>query len=140
MKILRSVVFTLGLLLAVSAAHAQSATVAAHVPFDFIVGKQVYPAGNYRLSPNGIGDKALVIRNTDESMSGITLTSSCAKLQPAAKTVLVFHRLGNQYFLDQMWVEGSSTGRQFRKSPIETELARNSNDREEVTLAALIVH
>lgn len=138
MKILRSVVFTFGLLLAVSAAHAQSLALSANVPFDFIVGKQVYPAGNYQLSSGNSTGSAIIIRNTDDSISSITLTQSCLKASPAEKTVLTFHRLGNEYFLDQVWVEGRESGRQFFRSPIETQMARNHNDRETVMVAALI--
>ena len=138
MKILRSVVFTLGLLLAVSAAHAQSLALSANVPFDFIVGKQVYPAGNYQLRSLNPSESAIIIRNTDDSISSITLTQSCLKTSPAEKTVLMFHRLGNEYFLDQVWVEGSENGRRFFRSPIETQMARNHNEHEAVIVAALI--
>jgi len=141
MKILRSFVCTLGLLLAVSAARAQSVPVSAKVPFDFIVGKQVFPAGNYLLSPGNSTGEAVVIRNTDESTYiGIALTQSCSKSSLAEKTALMFHRVGNLYFLEQVWVEGWQSGRQFRQSPIETQMARNHNDREEIIVAALITH
>jgi len=141
MKILRSVVCTLGLLLAVSAARAQSVPVSANVPFDFVVGKQVFPAGNYLLSPGNSTGEAVVIRNTNEATySSIIVTQSCLKSSPAEKTALMFHRVGNLYFLEQVWVEGWQSGRQFRKSPIETQMASNHNDREEVIVAALITH
>ena len=138
MKILRAVVCTLGLLLSVSAAHAQSFALSADVPFDFIVGKQVYPAGNYQLRSLNSPESAIIIRNTDDSSSSITLTQSCLKTSPAEKTVLMFHRLGNEYFLDQVWVAGRESGRRFFRSPIETQMARNYNDREAVIVAALI--
>src|SRR6516165_9168510 len=47
MKYLRSAVFALGLLLVVSATQAQQVRVKAEIPFDFVVGNQVLPAGEY---------------------------------------------------------------------------------------------
>src|SRR5215469_13958893 len=136
MKVLRSVVFALGLLLVVSAAHAQSGAVSANIPFDFIVGKQVYPAGNYLLRPWGTVHGDILIQNRDESRDSRVLTEDCTKLGEAEKTVLIFHRYGDQYFLEQVWIEGNTIGRQFRKSKIETQLAKNHQDREEVNVAA----
>ena len=137
MKVLRSVVFALGLLLVVSAAHAQSATVSANIPFDFIVGKQVYPAGNYLLSPGWTVHGSILIQNRDESREGTVLIEPCEKFEAAEKTVLIFHRYDDQYFLEQVWIEGHTIGRQFPKSKIETHLlAKNHQDREEVNVAA----
>ena len=140
MKALRSVVFALGLLLVVSAARAQSSAVSARVPFDFIVNNHLYAAGDYMLSPDGMTNPSVVIRNTDDQSAGVVLTRSCEKSKPAEKTVLIFQRYGDQYFLDQVWTEGSTRGRQFPKSKIETQLAMNHADSEKVIVAALITH
>ena len=140
-KALHCVVFGLGLLLIVPAAHAQSSTVSAHVPFDFIVGEQVYSAGNYMLSPEGMITSSILIRNTDDGKAGLVLTQSCENLHRAAKTVLIFHRYSDQYFLEQVWVEGNTRGRQFPKSPIERKLlALNHQADDEVIVAALVTH
>src|SRR5215470_6633021 len=138
MKALRSVVFALGLLLVVSAAHAQSGRVSARVPFDVIVNNHLYAAGDYMLSPDGMTNPSVLIRNTDDQKAGLVLTRSCEKSKPAEKTVLIFQRYGDQYFLDQVWTEGSTRGRQFPKSKIETQLAMNHQDREEVIVAGLV--
>ena len=135
------VVFSLGLLLIVPAAHAQSSTVSAHVPFDFIVGEDVYSAGNYRLNPEGMATSSVLIRNTDDRKGRLVLTQSCENLRPAAKTVLIFHHYGDQYFLEQVWVAGDTRGREFRKSPIERKLlALNHQADDEVIVAALVTH
>ena len=150
MKALRSVVFALGLLLVVSAAHAQSGAVSARVPFDFVLGKQVYSAGDYLLSSDSDGTahlyaylrrhgyESIMIRNTDESKDGMVITRPCKRLEKAGKTVLIFHRYGDQYFLYEAWTEGSTLGRRFPKSKIESQLAKSNTDREVVMIAALI--
>ena len=134
---LRTVLFALGLLLVVSAAHAQSAAVSANIPFDFIVGKQAYPAGNYLLRPWGTVHGDILIHNRDESRDGTVLTEACEKVGEAEKTVLIFHRYGDQYFLEQVWIEANTIGLQVPKSKIETQLVgKNHQDREEVNVAA----
>ena len=125
MKVLRSFVLALGLLLVVSAAHAQSGAVAANVPFDFVVGNEVYPAGNYLLRPWGAVRGSILIQNRDESRYRMVSTRVCQKLARAEKTVLIFHRYGDQYFLEQVTHEGNTIGRQFLKSNIEAQLANN---------------
>jgi len=99
MKNFRFAIFALSLLLVVSAARAQTTNVAARIPFDFVVGSQVLPAGDYTLRSTGMTGGALVIHNSDGTATQTTLTNSNEKLNPAEKTVLVFHRLGGQYFL-----------------------------------------
>ena len=148
MKAWRSVVFALGLLLVVSAAQAQSGAVSARVPFDFAVGNQVYSAGDYLLSSMGTehlyaylrrhGYENTLIRNTGESKDGMVLTRPGERLDKAQKTVLIFHRYGDQYFLDQVCIEGNTIGRQLPKSKIETQLAKNHTDREVVMVTALV--
>jgi hypothetical protein len=51
--------------------------------------------------------------------------------------MLIFRRVGDQYFLAEIWVEGNSLGRALPKSPVETQMAMNHKDGESVILAAL---
>ncbi|MGA2150110.1 MAG: hypothetical protein ABSH49_34725 [Bryobacteraceae bacterium] len=39
--------------------------------------------------------------------------------------VLVFHRVGQEYFLAQIWAGGGPTGRALPPSPLEKELAQS---------------
>lgn|SRR5215469_6495043 len=141
MKALRSVIPTLGMLLVVSGAHAQSDTVSVRVPFDFIVGKQVYSAGNYLFSSQARSIQAVFIRSTDDRKVGLVLTQNCQKFNPAAKTMLTFDRYGDQYFLKQIWMQGNTRGREFPKSPIEKKLlALNRQEHDEVIVAGLVIY
>lgn len=140
MKTLRSAIFALGLLLVVSGAHAQSIHVSGKVPFDFVVGKQTLPAGQYSVQSLERSPDALNIRNTDENISSLTLTYHAEKLNPSNKTVLVFHRFGEQYFLAEIWVEGSSRGIEIPRSKLETQMAKNQTLGSDVIVAANITH
>ena len=61
-------------------------------------------------------------------------------ISPTEVTVLVFQRLGDNYFLSQVWTEGSSSGREFPKSKREVQLAKNNSKPELVIVAANISH
>jgi len=140
MKNLRSILFVFAVLLTAAAAQAQQTNVMAKVPFDFVVGDQVYSAGEYNLKSMLDSGVAIRVNNLEESTSGIVLSSACSANAPAASSKLVFHRLGDHYFLYQIWQEGSSTGRQFGVSKVEVQLAQNHEKPELVIVAANIAH
>lgn len=138
MKTLRFAMFALGFLVVVSAAQAQTTYLKANVPFDFVVGGQSLPAGEYSLRSLGMTSEVLAIHNDDQSDTQWALSYACEKLEPATKSVLVFRRVGDQYFLSRIWIAGNNRGREFPMSAIEKQLAMNHHDREEVIVAALI--
>jgi hypothetical protein len=70
----------------------------------------------------------------------MTLSHTCSSAQPAPGTKLVFQRLGNNYFLYQIWTDGNSTGREFRMSKTQVQLAKNDSKPELVIVAANISH
>jgi len=140
MKNLRSVLLALTVLLLATAAQAQTTNVKASIPFDFVVGDHAYTAGEYTAKSMSESSSAIRIDNGDESEKGITLSNECQKGQPATQTTLVFQRLGNNYFLYQIWTEGNSLGRQLRVSKKEAQLAKNDSKPELVIVAANIAH
>ena len=126
MKYLRSILFVFTALLLATAAQAQSTNVTASVAFDFVVADHAYPAGDYAvksISDNGV---PILIRNQDQAEKGVALSIACSSVKPSSTTKLVFHRMGGQYFLYQVWTEGNTIGREFPTSKTEIQLARNS--------------
>jgi hypothetical protein len=140
MKNLRSILLALTVLLLATAAQAQTTNVKASIPFDFVVGDHAYPAGEYTVKSMSQSSSAIRIDNADESEKGITLSHECQKGQPATQTTLVFQRLGNNYFLYQVWTEGNSLGREFPMSKTQVQLAKNNSKSELVIVAANISH
>ena len=136
MKLMRSAFLALGFLLAVSAAQAQDARVKANIPFDFVVGDRVMPAGEYIVAPAGSLGQAITISSGDRA--DVSLTFPCASSGPSKSTKLVFHALAGRYFLSQVWVEGYAQGRQLRMSKSEIQLAKNGDERKDFVLAANI--
>ena len=136
----RSILLALTVLLLATAAQAQTTNVNASIPFAFVVGDHAYPAGEYTVKSMSQGSAAIRIDNADESEKGITLSTACSKGQAADGTTLVFQRMGDSYFLYQIWTEGSSSGREFPKSKTQVQLAKNYSKPELVIVAANIAH
>ncbi len=133
MKKLRSILAALAVLLMATAAHAQQSKVTATVPFNFVVGDRAYPAGDYSFSSDGS-----VLRITNGEKSELMLSQACESLNPSADTKLIFHSMGGNYFLWQIWVAGNSIGRQLPRSHTEARLAQNHVKSESVIVAANI--
>jgi hypothetical protein len=140
MKNLRSVLLALTALLLATAAHAQTTNLKASIPFDFVVGDHAYSAGEYTVKSIAANGIVIRIDNADESEKGITLSQTCEKVQPATQSTLVFQRLGDNYFLYQIWTEGNSSGREFRMGKTQVQVAKNYSKPELVMVAANISH
>jgi hypothetical protein len=136
MNRLHSAFFGLGLLLAASAVQAQDNGVKADIPFDFVVGNQMLPAGEYTVVNQGPVNQAILIRSDEGKTAILSLTQPCSSHNPSAKTKLVFHTMAGRYFLYQIWTQGNSSGRQLPKSKAEVELAKNTDTTGEFVLAA----
>jgi|SRR5690242_159041 len=137
MKMFRSIALGFGLLLA-TASYAQETHVRAAVPFEFIVGNQSLPAGDYTVQSMQPTGSAVVIRNNDEGKAIMSLAGSCRQLNASEKTKLVFHRVGSRYFLSEIWAEGENAGRRLPVSAAETETALNQKVETVVIAASLI--
>jgi hypothetical protein len=126
-------------LLLASGAKAQTLHVKANVPFDFTAGGTVYTAGNYDIAATSISDTLLKLDSGDKMNQGFIIPHNCSSVKPAEKTVLVFRRVGDEYFLYQIWTEGNAVGRELSAPKRETQLARNGEKSEEIVIAANIV-
>lgn len=138
MKNLRYILIALTVLLMASVAQAQTTNVRAKVPFDFVVGDHAYTAGEYTLKSILESGTAIRLDNLQESTGAVAMSNTCSSANPSTSTKLVFHRMGNEYFLYQIWQEGNSAGRQFPVSPIERKMAQNHENPELVIVAANI--
>ena len=116
------------------AANAQSGgrKLKADIPFDFVVGSRTLAAGQYtvgQISDSSPG--AIMVRSNQGGHSAIRMTNAVTSSAPKRRTALTFVRYGNTYFLSQVWIAGSSEGREMLKSKkeraAENELAKNSS-------------
>jgi hypothetical protein len=141
MKYVRFMLFVAAVLAFSAAAYAQQPYVRASVPFNFMVGDKLYPAGDYSIVKIAQGSPVLQISNHSDSHSTLVLTTTCSvPANKAGQTKLVFERIAGKYFLQQIWTERSDAGRQLRRiGPKETTLAQNGAAPEQVVVAAILV-
>jgi hypothetical protein len=88
--------------------------VQANVPFDFIVGDRVLPAGTYKITEQSAG--IIMIQNKDTHVTAMSL----AEGDDATKgNKLVFDRYGDRYFLSEVLCPGSNLTVQIPVSKME---------------------
>lgn len=121
---------------AVSARAQASLPLTANIPFEFVVGNQTLPAGEYRIERllSGRPD-VLLIRGKDSHALTAVMTMAVLAKDWQAESKLIFNRYGDHYFLSQIWTQGDNSGRELYKTPRETELARKAVKREVAVLA-----
>jgi hypothetical protein len=121
-RLLRSMVL-LGALV-ISAAYGQPGPrINVNVPFDFQIGEKAYSAGPYTVKA-GPAATAVLVQSTDMRRAQFILTSPAKARTSISQPSLVFKRYGKDYFLSEIWLARSDTGRQLPPGRKETELAR----------------
>ena len=110
---------------AVVPASAQSTTLKANIPFNFSAGWREMPAGDYNFG--SWSSTIMLVWKADSDYAGyLVLRSTQAPAGTSReKSALIFHRVGDQYFLRQI-VDGSrSSVRDIPMSPTERELTES---------------
>ena len=112
----------------------------ANVPFAFVVGKATLPAGKYEIK--GIDDNTPgVLELRSANRKTIVFETDAARTrddEPATKTELVFDKIGDKYFLAQVWAEGNGAGSQLVKSRTEKRLEGDGTRTERHSIAAIL--
>jgi len=112
---------------AVASANAQlSNPIRAKIPFDFSVGNKKLPAGEYTFSRlSGFSDaNTMSVSSADVNAHLYPSTLEARVLTPKNESTLVFHKYGDQYFLEQIWSGGEQTGSQVPESRSERTIER----------------
>ena len=112
----------------------------ADVPFAFTVGSAQLPAGTYEIRTLGAGNSSIVIQNRETNAAAM---STAGREQPRnTRAKVVFHRVGNTYFLAEVWRSSSAEGMIVPTSKQEKDLAKemqlakeSSGGYEEVVIA-----
>ena len=93
-----------------------------HAPFEFTVASKTLPAGNYTIKP--LSPSRLLIRSEDGHEAIIASTFAAQAKKTPTEAQLIFARYGDQYFLYQVFVPGSDTGRELPRSHVEVQIAK----------------
>src|SRR5262249_34993409 len=125
-KQILSVVVTLSVIFTLSIAGfaALDRSLKANIPFDFMVGEKMLPAGHYTVERGSVRG-ASVIRNW-ETKKAASAVAQEIETGPNSKSILTFHRYGNQYFLAK--VISDTGGNVLMKSKAEREAAKAKRD------------
>ena len=108
--------------IAVPVVHAQSTILTANVPFAFNIGDKQLPAGAYAVREM---DRATLIQSRDGKNSALGIYAYAGPSK-ADETKLVFNKVGDYYFLAQIWTSARGQGLAVPESKLEKEL-RASN-------------
>jgi len=105
------------------------------VPFDFTVGQTQMSAGTYEINP--LAHDAIVVRDTKEAKSALSVVRSERSRNGDSGTKLVFNRYGDKYFLSQVSCGFGGGVRRLPTSKLEKEVRiANSNVTRKVVVAA----
>lgn len=138
MKSLRLALVAFAVLLVATTTRAQQTRVNADIPFDFVVGDRTYAAGEYSLKSVVDDGSVILIANMQTTASRNVGSHPCASTTRSTQTKLVFRKMGDNYFLYQVWLEGSFSGREFPANRAEKLLAERHEKPEQTVVAANI--
>ena len=100
-------------------------TIVANVPFDFTVRDSTLPAGEYTIKRTYSADPGLMqIRSADGDEVLLFVVGSAEAAKQPDQTKLIFDRVGDRYFLSEIFEEGNSTGVELPKSRAERDLLK----------------
>jgi hypothetical protein len=116
--------FLLSVLAFAGTAHAQRAerVIKANIPFEFSVGDQTFPAGNYLLV--SAAPAQLELRDAENRSLTKMLTDPVQTLETPASPKLLFYSEGGQQALARVWQEDYSIGQELRLPKSWTKSAR----------------
>lgn len=108
------------------------------IPFDFMAGNSKMPAGDYTVKAATRTTSVLVISRVDANDSAFVPANTAVSANLQKESKLIFNCYDGRYFLSQVWMEGSSRGKELMKSAREKEMAQVArvDDRNQVVLVA----
>ena len=111
--------------------------IAAKVPFEFVLGNKVVPAGDWTVQSATMNSGVLQIRNIAAGVTMLTVPLPAASKKISKDYTLVFHKYGNNYFLAEVTIAGMRNGYRLRETKAEAELrAQNVPATTEILLAS----
>ena len=116
---------TLLVSVAVAAQAQTSGRVVADIPFNFQIGDESLPAGEYIVDAVNSDGALLRISGKDGGKAQVALTNT-ANGKQLNRSVMVFNKYGDQYFLKAVWKAGHE-GRTLIESGRERKLRRELN-------------
>jgi len=108
----------------------------ATVPFAFTLENTDLPAGTYSVSILYPYSMLIKVQSADGRNAVMITAIPSLKSEESRQAKLVFHRIGNEYFLAQVWEQGSKVHRDLLSGNRARELARNGDRMQFITILA----
>ena len=127
-KLFISKLLILGLLFAAGATCTKAqglseGTIEADVPFAFIVGKKTFPAGKYTFKrADDTNPEVLGISDNSGRRTIFFRADNAEANEYPSQTKLVFDKIGDQYFLSEIWASDTNVGYRLPKTNAEKSL------------------
>jgi hypothetical protein len=137
MKTLKTIILSFGAVALLGASGLSAQTKAtATIPFEFTVQNTTLPAGDYTMSATSASHELMTIRNVETRKTIMVLAPGAGSEYKGApdKNVVLFHRIGDRYFLAE--VKTDAVRGHVSPSKLERELASEGSGQ---PLAAVIV-
>ena len=100
-------------------------TIVADIPFGFTVRNTTLSAGKYTIKRlDSVDPGVMEISSADGKEKLVFLVVSAEVIQHPDQTKLVFDRVGDQYFLSEIFEEGNNSGVELKKSRAERNLEK----------------
>jgi len=113
---------------------AQTITLKASVPFDFVVGGHTTPAGDYMVSTSGDMGLLRVWNVATGTMPAVVTTNRADGPSDGSGAYLTFNRYGGDYFLAGIWDGSGAGGRSIPMSNAEQEKAKSASGKPKVVM------
>jgi len=98
-------------------------TIVADVPFEFVVNETTLPAGRYTLRRlDQTEPQSLEIRSANGHKAVLFEAQNAQTPQIPRDPQLVFNKVGDQYFLSQIWANDTNLGYELPRTKAEEEL------------------
>jgi hypothetical protein len=109
-----------------------------NIPFEFTVAEKTFPAGNYIISPLGnYSEGVFALRDQDHKRESVFLAENTEKAMISQKSELIFDKVGDHYFLSEIFEAGNATGERLPEPRLEKRLEKAAA--KEQGIAQLIV-
>jgi hypothetical protein len=115
------------------------AAIRANIPYSFVVNNTTLPGGTYVITvddPYGSDTSVLEIRSTNGKTAVLFDTDPITGPRLAPQTELVFDKIGDTYFLSQVFLKGNEGGNQLLKSKRQRRLEENGSIAESHSITA----
>jgi len=121
-------------------AHAQVVdAIEADIPFSFTVLNTTLPAGRYTVERvYTVDPNVMEIRGSDAHSTAFVIVENAEIARAPERAELIFDRVGDQYFLSEIFEGGSNAGVSLPRSPAERQLEKEGAMIQVVALPAVL--